>query len=71
MVEEPVWPPENHDGLQRTGGIPISAGDNGSTPMDFERLMAAGAVDSMQPRVVKMGGITELRKIFRLRQLVT
>jgi L-alanine-DL-glutamate epimerase-like enolase superfamily enzyme len=66
-LEEPIWPPENYDGLaqlRRTCGIPIAAGENVSTPMDFERLMAAGAVDFVQPSVAKMGGITELRKIF-------
>lgn len=66
---KPVWPPENYDGLaelRRTSGIPIAAGENVSTPMDFERLMAAGAVDFVQPSVAKIGGITEMRKIFSL-----
>jgi L-alanine-DL-glutamate epimerase-like enolase superfamily enzyme len=66
-LEEPVWPPENFDGLsqlRKTCGIPIAAGENVATPMDFERLMAAGAVDFVQPSVAKMGGITELLKIF-------
>jgi len=68
-LEEPVWPPENYDGLaelRRTCGIPIAAGENVSTPADFDRLMAEGAVDFVQPSVAKMGGITELRKIFPL-----
>ena len=66
-LEEPVWPPENFDGLahlRRTCGIPIAAGENVSTAMDFERLMAADAVDFVQPSVAKMGGITELVKVF-------
>ena len=66
-LEEPVWPPENYDGLaqlRRTCGIPIAAGENVSTLMDFERLMAAGAVDLVQPSPAKMGGITELCKVF-------
>ena len=66
-LEEPVWPPENFDGLaqlRRTCGIPIAAGENVSTAMDFERLMAAGAVDFVQPSIAKMGGITELVKVF-------
>ena len=66
-LEEPIWPPENYDGLaqlRRTCDIPIAAGENVSTPMDFERLMAAGAVDFVQPSVAKMGGISELSKIF-------
>lgn len=66
-LEEPIWPPENFDGLaqlRRTCGIPIAAGENVSTPMDFERLMAAEAVDFVQPSVAKMGGICDLTKIF-------
>jgi len=68
-LEEPVWPPENYDGLaqlRRTCGIPIAAGENVSTLMDFERLMAAGAVDLVQPSPAKMGGVTELCKVFPL-----
>jgi len=68
-LEEPVWPPENYDGLaqlRRTCGIPIAAGENVATLMDFERLMAAGAVDFVQPSPAKMGGITELCKVFPL-----
>lgn len=32
--------------------------------MDFERLLAAEAVDFVQPSIAKMGGITELLKVF-------
>lgn len=68
-LEEPLWPPENFDGLARlraSSGMPIAAGENVSTLMDFERLLAAGAVDFVQPSPAKMGGITELAKIFPL-----
>jgi L-alanine-DL-glutamate epimerase-like enolase superfamily enzyme len=50
--------------LRRTGGIPIAAGENIDTLMDFERLLATKAVDFVQPSPAKMGGISELRKIF-------
>jgi L-alanine-DL-glutamate epimerase-like enolase superfamily enzyme len=66
-LEEPIWPPENYDGLvqlRRTCGIPIAAGENVSTQMEFERLIGAGAVDFVQPSVAKMGGISELCKVF-------
>jgi L-alanine-DL-glutamate epimerase-like enolase superfamily enzyme len=66
-LEEPLWPPENYDGLaqlRRACNIPIAAGENVSTLMDFERLMAAGAVDFVQPSPAKMGGISELCKVF-------
>lgn len=68
-LEEPVWPPENLDGLtrmRREGGIPIAAGENASTLMDFAHMLQAGAVDFIQPSPAKMGGITELRKVFAL-----
>ena len=68
-LEEPVWPPENFEGLaelRRTAGIPIAAGENASTLIEFDRLMATGAVDFVQPSPAKMGGITELAKVAAL-----
>jgi L-alanine-DL-glutamate epimerase-like enolase superfamily enzyme len=68
-LEEPVWPPENYEGLarmRREAGIPIAAGENASTLMDFQHMLQAGAVDFIQPSPSKMGGITELRKVFAL-----
>ena len=68
-LEEPLWPPENFDGLadlRRTSGVPIAAGENIYTLLDFERLLIAGAVDFVQPSVAKMGGITEMHKVFPL-----
>lgn len=65
-LEEPIWPPENYDGLaqlRKACGIPIAAGENSCALMDFERLLAAEAVDFVQPSVAKMGGITELLKV--------
>jgi L-alanine-DL-glutamate epimerase-like enolase superfamily enzyme len=69
-LEEPIWPPENFDGLaqlRRTCSIPIAAGENVSTLMDFERLMAAGAVDFVQPSPAKMGASPSCAKSFRSR----
>lgn len=68
-LEEPVWPPENYSGLARVrqeGGIPIAAGENASTLMDFQHLLKAGAVDFIQPSPTKMGGLTELSKVFAM-----
>jgi L-alanine-DL-glutamate epimerase-like enolase superfamily enzyme len=68
-LEEPLWPPENFSGLaelRRGADIPIAAGENIYTLMDFERLLAADAVDFVQPSPAKMGGISELRKAFPL-----
>ncbi|TFW23856.1 mandelate racemase/muconate lactonizing enzyme family protein [Duganella callida] len=70
-LEEPVWPPENYAGLasvRRQGGIPVAAGENASTLMDFQHMLQAGAVDFIQPSPAKMGGITELQKVYALAQ---
>jgi L-alanine-DL-glutamate epimerase-like enolase superfamily enzyme len=67
-LEEPLWPPEDYDGLAslRAGcGIPLAAGENVPALLDFGRLMSAGAVDFVQPSPAKMGGVTELCKVFQ------
>jgi L-alanine-DL-glutamate epimerase-like enolase superfamily enzyme len=66
-LEEPLWPPEDYDGLARlraTCGIPVAAGENTATLLDFGRLL--GAVDFVQPSPAKMGGVTELCKVFQV-----
>jgi L-alanine-DL-glutamate epimerase-like enolase superfamily enzyme len=69
-IEEPLWPPDDYAGLAslRDRGTPISAGENTSSLEDFRRLMAAGALDVLQPSVCKVGGITEMVKILALAQ---
>lgn len=69
FLEEPLWPPENFDGLAElrwASGIPISSGENAATLIEFEHMLAAGAVDFVQPSPAKMGGISELCKVFPL-----
>jgi len=69
FLEEPLWPPENLVGLgelRRTTGLPISSGENTATLMEFEHMLACGAVDFVQPSPAKMGGITALCEIFPL-----
>jgi L-alanine-DL-glutamate epimerase-like enolase superfamily enzyme len=68
-LEEPVWPPEDYAGLAQVrarSGIAIAAGENSATLMQFEHMLAAGAVDYVQPSPTKMGGVSELRKVFTL-----
>jgi L-alanine-DL-glutamate epimerase-like enolase superfamily enzyme len=68
-LEEPLWPPEDYDGLARlraSCGIPLAAGENVPALLDFDRLMGAGAVDFVQPSPAKMGGVTELCKVFHV-----
>lgn len=64
-IEEPVWPPDDYEGLAglRNAGTPISAGENTASINDFQRLLSAGAVDVLQPSVAKVGGITTLLEI--------
>ena len=67
--EEPVWPPEDHNALayiRKHGGIPVAAGENATTVAQFKHLFDADAVDFVQPSPAKMGGISELRKVFTL-----
>ena len=66
---EPIWPPEDFGGLarlRREGGIPIAAGENASTLVEFQQMLSAGGVDFVQPSPAKMGGISELQKVFSL-----
>jgi L-alanine-DL-glutamate epimerase-like enolase superfamily enzyme len=62
-VEEPIWPPEDFDALaalRRATGVPTAVGENASSAGDFARMIAADAVDYVQPSVVKIGGVTAL-----------
>ncbi|MBI3513052.1 MAG: mandelate racemase/muconate lactonizing enzyme family protein [Proteobacteria bacterium] len=67
-LEEPVWPPEDHESLAavRRTGTRIAAGENAGGLHDFRHQFAAGALDIAQPSVTKIGGITEQRKIIAL-----
>ena len=68
-IEEPIYPPDDHAGLARlraAASAPIAAGENISNFMEFKRLFDAGAVGIAQPSITKIGGVTEMRKIFAL-----
>jgi D-galactarolactone cycloisomerase len=68
-LEEPVWPPEDHEGLarvRRAGATRIAAGENAAGLHDFCDQFQKGAIDIAQPSVTKIGGITEMRKIIAL-----
>jgi len=65
-VEEPVWPPEDFEALAEVRlatGVPLAAGENATGALDFRKMIAAGAVDYVQPSAIKIGGITALWKI--------
>jgi L-alanine-DL-glutamate epimerase-like enolase superfamily enzyme len=64
-----MWPPEDYAGLAQVcaqGGIPVAAGENAASLMQFQHLFAAGAIDYAQPSLLKIGGVTEFRKLFAL-----
>lgn len=60
-LEEPVFPPEDMATLARLrdGTLPIAAGENWCTSVQFAAALAAGAIDTAQPSVTKVGGISE------------
>jgi D-galactarolactone cycloisomerase len=64
-LEEPLYPPDDFEGLarlRREGGVPIAAGENLGNVLDVRRIVQAGAVDIVQPSLAKMGGISEVTK---------
>ncbi len=68
-LEEPIWPPENFDGLaalRAESGTRIAAGENACTAWQFQAMFEAQAVDFAQPSVTKVGGITEFLKVATL-----
>ncbi len=68
-LEEPIYPPDDHVGLARLramASMPIAAGENCSNLMEFKRLMELGALGVAQPSITKVGGVTEIRKVFAL-----
>ncbi len=69
-LEEPVWPPEDYAGLAsvRSEGVAIAAGENIVTLHDFRSLFERGAVDIVQPSVIKLGGITAMMRVIALAQ---
>jgi L-alanine-DL-glutamate epimerase-like enolase superfamily enzyme len=61
-LEEPVWPPEDLDGLVRiraATSVPIAVGENVGNAWAFKAVAACPAVDYLQPSVTKVGGISE------------
>ena len=67
-LEEPIWPPEDHDGLARVraAGAVTSAGENVAGWHEFRSMLARGSVDVGQPSVCKIGGVSEMRRILAL-----
>jgi L-alanine-DL-glutamate epimerase-like enolase superfamily enzyme len=68
FIEEPV-PTDDIEGLRMIRSkiaTPIALGENEYTRFGFRDLIAANAVDIIQPDVTRVGGITEWMKIAHL-----
>jgi len=67
-LEEPLIP-DDIPGIARVRAAvstPISAGEHEATRYGFRDLVAADAVDILQPDVNRLGGITEARRVWAL-----
>jgi D-galactarolactone cycloisomerase len=64
-LEEPFAPHDYRSYRQAAalGKVPLAAGENHFTRFEFNRLIAEGAVQILQPDVSKAGGITEVMRI--------
>ena len=68
-LEEPVWPPEDRQGLARVRAstrTPIAAGENATSLHDLGGMVEAGAIDICQPSVIKFGGISAVAQAVAL-----
>jgi L-alanine-DL-glutamate epimerase-like enolase superfamily enzyme len=65
-AEEPIFPPEDFATIAqlRRFGVPLSAGENACTAVEFARLTEA--VTFPQPSVTKVGGVSEFLKVVAL-----
>lgn len=67
-LEEPVFPPEDFGLLSelRNLGLPLAAGENACTSVQFSEMIRTNAVDYLQPSITKVGGISEYMKIIEM-----
>lgn len=67
-VEEPIWPPDDLDGLAalRALGVPLAAGENASGVQGFAEHFKRGAIDVAQPSITKIGGVSGMLEVIRL-----
>jgi L-alanine-DL-glutamate epimerase-like enolase superfamily enzyme len=71
-LEEPIYPPEDFRSLARLyqlSGTPLASGENACTVFQFREMLEAGAARFIQPSAIKVGGISEWRKINALAEV--
>ncbi|NYT77725.1 mandelate racemase/muconate lactonizing enzyme family protein [Alcaligenaceae bacterium] len=57
-IEEPLWPPEDHQALARLGKhseVPLAVGENASSAYALTRLIDENTINYVQPSVIKLG----------------
>lgn len=64
-MEEPIFPPDDHEALARLNNVygTIAAGENASGTEDLIRMMSSGAVQYAQPSVGKIGGVSAMLEV--------
>ncbi len=66
-LEEPTFPPEDYQQMQRIGhGMALAGGENLSTVWQFQTAFESGCLIYPQPSVTKVGGVSEMMKIAAL-----
>jgi L-alanine-DL-glutamate epimerase-like enolase superfamily enzyme len=66
-VEEPVWPPDDFESLAELNGlVPVAAGENAFSVLEFKRMIEHKAVTFLQPDITKMGGLTPALEVLGL-----
>ena len=70
-LEEPIWPPEDMQGMNLLAreGIDLAAGENVANPMSFNALVDAPGMTYLQPSVTKVGGISAFVEVAHLAKL--
>lgn len=65
-IEEPLWPPEDLDGLRQLRdrtGVSTAVGENAGSLHDLLAIAWTGAADWVQPSALKCGGVTALQRV--------
>lgn len=67
-IEEPLWPPDDLEGLAalRGRGTPVAAGENASGVAGMREHLRQSSVDVVQPSVAKIGGVSAMRDVFAM-----
>jgi L-alanine-DL-glutamate epimerase-like enolase superfamily enzyme len=67
-LEEPLFPPEDFRSLAKLASrtrVPLAAGENACTAVEFARMVGDGAVTYPQPSMTKVGGVTEFAAVVK------